>query len=281
MADDPIIPPPLAPELNELLTTTERDVLRAIVRDGDILDGFKARLLSGAHGLQDDDEGGSGAWLLVLLSPALLDALAAFEADEADLEDDDPAEENGDAEPSLGATNDKNQEKAWRAPQADGVDLEFDGDGVADADLEPNLGATNCGVPSIPQTFWAVYAPEECEEENEHGEGGAYGDGSVDLEPNLGATEDIDHREAWRSPDSWRHVFEGKAEGTIDDIVPPLPTPEQDAAQRAAVQEALGRLREVTGMRGYSVGGRGVRFHRPEEIKAIGNVRFGAYGVLR
>jgi hypothetical protein len=165
VGDRPIVAPPLVPELADLLAATERDVLRAIVRDGDILDGFKARLLSAAHGLPDE---GEAAWLLVPLSPATMDALAAFEADEADLEEEPDLEEGGDLEPSLGATNDKNQEKAWRSPT---YDLEYDGDGVADPDLEPNLGATNCGNPIVPQTLWAVPAPEECEEENEHGEG--------------------------------------------------------------------------------------------------------------
>ena len=33
---------------------------------------------------------------------------------DVDAEDDDPAEENGDAEPSLGATNGINQIKAWK-----------------------------------------------------------------------------------------------------------------------------------------------------------------------
>jgi len=280
MTDDPITPPPLAPELNDLLTTTERDVLRAIVRDGDIVDGFKARLLSGAHGLAADDDGDAKAWLLVPLSPAMIDALAAFEADEADLEDEPDLEDSGDAEPSLGATNDKNQDKAWRGtPGAGGVDLEFDGDTVPDADLEPNLGATNCGNPIIPQTFWALYAPEECEKENEHGEGGAQGDGSVDYEPSLGATEDIDHRKAWKRLDQWTFCEDGEAQGTEDDLMRPDRTIGEENAKRAAVQEAVGRLSEITGMRAYGGAHGRVRFYTPEEMQTVGNVRI--VGVLR
>lgn len=107
MSSDRTIPPPLAPELGDLLKATERDMLRAIVRDGDIVDGFRARLLSAARGLPDDLGGEGVAWLLVPLSPALLDALAAFEADEADLDAEPDDEEGGDGEPSLGATNDR------------------------------------------------------------------------------------------------------------------------------------------------------------------------------
>jgi plasmid stabilization system protein ParE len=54
---------------------------------------------------------------------------------------------------------------------------------------------------------------------------------------------------------------------------------EQENAQRAAVQEALGRLREITGVRAYSGGGRGVRFYRPDEMETIAGVRI--VGVLR
>ena len=43
---------------------------------------------------------------------------------DADLEDDDPAEENGDAEPSLGATHSIDQRIARRASQIDVVDGE-------------------------------------------------------------------------------------------------------------------------------------------------------------
>jgi hypothetical protein len=57
---------------------------------------------------------------------------------DVDAEDDDPAEENGDAEPSLGAFESMNQEKAWRSAESGwgGQDLELD-----EADKEPSLGA--------------------------------------------------------------------------------------------------------------------------------------------
>jgi hypothetical protein len=161
---------------------------------------------------------------------------AAFCA--ADLALCNPAEENGDAEPSLGATNDKNQDRAWRNPAVWELDFEFDGDGVVDVDLEPNFGAANCGNPIIPQTFWAVNAPEECEGENDHGEGGPYGDGSVDLEPSLGASEDIDQRKAWKQPETW--TIDGEAQGTEDDLARPDRTVEEENAKRAAVQELPG-----------------------------------------
>ena len=67
-----------------------------------------------------------GAWLLAPVSPALLDVLAAFEADREDLEDDDPGagdvndepqgESDDDDEPSLAATEAINHEHAWAAP---------------------------------------------------------------------------------------------------------------------------------------------------------------------
>jgi hypothetical protein len=117
MTDDLIIPPPLAPALEDLLTVTERDALRLIVRDADLI------------------EAEGEAWLLCPLSPALIDALAEFEADLADLEAEPDLEMDHDAEPSLGSANNMNQDKAWRSTCAD-IDLEFDGDGVADPDLE-------------------------------------------------------------------------------------------------------------------------------------------------
>ena len=57
---------------------------------------------------------------------------------DAELEDDDPAEENGDLEPSLGAFELVNQETAWRTIDSGhgGQDLELD-----NADREPSLGA--------------------------------------------------------------------------------------------------------------------------------------------
>jgi hypothetical protein len=179
MADDPIIPPPLAPELIDLLRATERDVLRAIVRDGHVIDGFKARLLNRAHELRD--EVGAAAWLLVRRAPAMLDTLAAFEADEADLEAEPDLEEGGDLEPSLGATNDKNQEKAWRSPT---YDLEYDGDGVADPDLEDDdPGGGNM--------------EDEPQGDSAQQNGHYAGPSIFDDEPSLGATDEIDQTIGW------------------------------------------------------------------------------------
>jgi hypothetical protein len=59
---------------------------------------------------------------------------------DVDAEDDDPAEENGDAEPDLGATHDIDQDLAWRATLAIAVDCEDEHDGrEPDADDEPNF----------------------------------------------------------------------------------------------------------------------------------------------
>ena len=264
MADE-LIPPPLAPDLADLLTVTERDVLRAICRDGDILDGFKARLLSGARGLPDDlDAGEVEAWLLVPLSSAMMDALAAFEADDADLEAEPDDEEGGDGEASLGATNDVNQERAWRAPEVCGIDLEYDGDGVPDADAEPMLGAPENHPSSWgygrdrtgDQSSWARGAGL-MEEEAVNEDGGAIDDeghgdsfeetavgcGDCNDEPSLAATEAINQVTAWRP--SQFGVEDGEASGTEDDIDVPWPTIEQREAQTAAAREAGEAVRAI------------------------------------
>jgi hypothetical protein len=269
MATDKIIPPPLAPELADLLTTTERDVLRAIVRDGDIVDGFKARLLNGAHGAPDDlDEDAGDAWLLVRLSPAMLDALAAFEADDADLEAEPDLELDHDGEPSLGATSDMNQEKAWRAPEVYGIDLEFDGDGVPDADAEPMLASPE-NHPATPwfwggelrdrtgdQTSWArgfgLMEEEDVNEDggaiDDEGHGDTFeetsaGAGDCNDEPSLGATVAFDQRQAWAASEIG--VTDGEATGTIDDLEAPWPTIEQREAQSAAARAAADKVRAM------------------------------------
>jgi hypothetical protein len=66
---------------------------------------------------------------------ALLPLLDEIDGD-ADLEDDDPADANGDAEPSLGATNGMNQTIAWRATQGEVADVEDEHDG-GEPDQEP------------------------------------------------------------------------------------------------------------------------------------------------
>jgi hypothetical protein len=199
------------------------------------------------------------AWLLVPLSPAMMDALAAFEADQADLEDDDPAEDNGDAEPSLGATDDKNQEKAWRDPEIGEIDLEYEGDGVPDADAETMLGAPeHHPMPygygrdrSGDQTWWARGSGTMEEEAvNEDGgniedEGqadtfehnGAVAAGNCDDEPSLGATTAIDQRQAWAAPDTWTFCEDGEATGTEDDAAVAGQTVEQREATQAAARD--------------------------------------------
>jgi len=56
---------------------------------------------------------------------------------DAELEEDDPAEETGDAEPSLGATHSMDQRRAWQATIGE-TDAEQEHDGrEPDADYEP------------------------------------------------------------------------------------------------------------------------------------------------
>jgi hypothetical protein len=76
---------------------------------------------------------------------------------DVDAEDDDPAEETGDAEPSLGAFELMNQEKAWSSAESGwgGQDLELD-----EADHEPSLAAPErhasaCGA-SGSQVDWTA-----------------------------------------------------------------------------------------------------------------------------
>jgi hypothetical protein len=174
-----IAAPPLAPDIEDLLKPTERDILRAIVQEGDLI------------------EAQGEAWLLVPLSPGLIDMLAAFEADLADLEDDTPCEPAHDDEPSLGATEIMNQERSWKTPGYAGLDLEYDGDTVASADAEPLLGAPErhpsiIGWSASDQARWGggSGAMEE-EQVNEDGDGG-FND-SVDHEPSLGAINPDPH----------------------------------------------------------------------------------------
>ena len=158
-------------------------------------------------------------------------------------------------------------------------DPEYDGDGVTDPDLEPSLGSTGSYNAATLQDFWASGdGTDECEEENEHAESAGYGDGCVDCEPMLGATEDIDQRRAW-ARQSWPAVEDGEAQGTEDDLVRPDRTDAEENAQRAAVQEAIGRLSELTGARAYGGAYGRVRFYRKDEINTVDGVRF--VGVVR
>ena len=68
-------------------------------------------------------------------------SIAILDGD-ADLEDGGDDEPDNDNEPSLGATLDRNQVNAWKAPVfVSEIDLEQDGDGRPDADAEPSLGS--------------------------------------------------------------------------------------------------------------------------------------------
>ena len=160
-------PPPLAPALRDLLRATERDLVRAIIRDGDFVDVARAALLGAATGRRDT------AWLLVPLTAELVDALAVFEADLEDAEDDDPAEE--------------------------GADLESDR-----ADDEPSLGAPerhpsphSYGVArwfSDSQALWADGSTSDREDDGDDLEP------DVDGEPSISATEVIDQSAGWSLP---------------------------------------------------------------------------------
>jgi hypothetical protein len=189
MIGDNLTAPPLAPDLADLLRTAERDIIRAIVRDGDLIEGFHARLLTGAfEGRIREDV----VWLLVPVGPDLFDALAAFEAGLEDDEDDDPGEEGADREPSLGATNGIDQSKSWRSNGAlDDAEHEHDGrepdeDKEPDVDGEPSLGAINPDPlafgdvsserglvryggkgPGVDQSNWARGSDQDLEDEHD------------------------------------------------------------------------------------------------------------------
>lgn len=222
MADERLIPPSLAPAVEDLLTTTARDALRLIVESADLIEG--------------DGE----ARLVVPATPALIDALAAFEADEVEREDEGDAEEEPDGEPSLGSIDNRmNQSQAWRAASAFGLDLEFDGDNVPDPDLEEGydreLDPAEDGLGDMDGLL-----------EQGCGEPGG--------EPSLGATEEIDQRIGWARSGGWLMAIDGEATGTVDDLAAPLPTIEQREAQDAAVRAAAEKLQAIAGPRAYGGG---------------------------
>lgn len=204
MADNSFAAPALAPGLSDLLRSTAHDVVREIVRHADVIGGFHARLLNGAleERRPEDVE-----WLLVPLTPHLIDALAAFDAENEDVEDDTPAEETGDLEPSLGAREIVNQETAWRATtDMWRLDAEFEGDTVADADLEDGHDreddpAERSGI-------------GDADGLSEQFGGGIFGFG----EPSLGATEDINQIKAWSKPHSHAAV-DGEMDGDDDNRI--------------------------------------------------------------
>jgi hypothetical protein len=119
---------------------------------------------------------------------ALVDVLDSLEPD-IELEDDE-REPEADEEESLGHWD--------AAPPANGYDADRELD---TADEEPVLGSLgSCGSTSMPQTEWARgpfddrKAPDECEEEDEHG-----GDPNDTGEPMLGATTAMNQERAWNS----------------------------------------------------------------------------------
>jgi hypothetical protein len=123
---------------------------------------------------------------------ALVDVLDSLEPD-IDIEDDE-REPEADGEESLAH---------WDAtPPANGYDADLELD---TADEEPVLGSLGSnGSTSMPQTEWARgplddrKAPDECEEENEHG-----GDPNDEGEPMLGSTTAINQNHAW-TDSGWR-----------------------------------------------------------------------------
>lgn len=128
---------------------------------------------------------------------ALLDACGP----DPDFEESDPAEPVGDDEPSLGATEALNQERAWRTPVAPGIDLEFDGDTCPDVDKEPDAD----GEP------WLSGCPMDGGQDLEHD--------PADDEPLLGATSALNQEHAWRAPNVGCYVdieFDGETAPSAD-----------------------------------------------------------------
>lgn len=204
MVDDVLAPPPLAPGFADLLRTTERDIVRAIVKEGDVIDAKKATLLGALTGRA------AAVWLLVPFTADLFDALAAFDAENEDAEDDTPAEEEDDLEPILGAREIMNQERAWRdSTNLWRLDAEFEGDGIADADLEDTHDreddpAERSGIGDLGGLGEQL--------------GSCYGGGG---EPSLSATEDLDQTLAWRRPHV-RAAWDGEMQGDEGDSVTAL-----------------------------------------------------------
>jgi hypothetical protein len=162
---------------------------------------------------------------LAAAAERIIAALDALEAPEEDLEDDDPAEEGGDMEPSLGATNHPNQAKAWNSSGWAGDDAEFDGDTVADPDLEDG-------------------------HDREHDEAELSGIGDLDGyqeqlvgEPSLGATLDVDQRVAWGA-DRVSGIDDGEMTGTAEDLASHK-SAETWQADRAAADSACDQVRAI------------------------------------
>lgn len=154
----------------------------------------------------------------------IIAALDALDAPEMDREDDDPAEESADAEPSLGSTNHRNQAKAWNASFA-GDDLEFEGDNVAECDLED------------------THDREDDPAESGIGDIDGYREQIVG-EPEFGSTLDFDQRIAWGADRAATALGE-EATGTEDDLQDRGHDEEAWKARRAASDNAHAQLQAV------------------------------------
>jgi hypothetical protein len=156
---------------------------------------------------------------------ALLDAIDG----DPDLEESDPREPVGDDEPSLGATEALNQERAWRAAVAPGTDLEFDGDTCPDADKEPDTD----GEP------WLAGCPMDGGQDLELD--------PADEEPSLGASSAINQEKAWRAPNvGWSCYVDAEFDGDTcpdADREPDLGSPEYLGLTSHVDQEDWARSR--------------------------------------
>jgi hypothetical protein len=94
---------------------------------------------------------------------AAMDLLDAYTEE---LEPEEAGEEEAAGEPSLGATANVNQVRAWRAPRVIEADLEFDGDTAASADSEPSLGS----IRRQDQTTWSHGRSNDAEDEHDGAE---------------------------------------------------------------------------------------------------------------
>ena len=152
---------------------------------------------------------------------AVLDTL---DAPAEDVEDDDPAEESGDLEPTLGATNHRNQAKAWNASFA-GDDLEYEGGDIAECDLEDS------------------HDREDDPAESGIGDIDGYREQIVG-EPEFGSTLDFDQRIAWGA-DRAATAFGEEASGTVEDLRDRGHDEEAWKARRAASDNARAQLQAV------------------------------------
>ena len=131
----------------------------------------------------------------------LIAALDALDVTIEDMEDDDPGEEPGDEEPSLGWTDAEARKGVPYQGPVDHTDLEDEHDG-----REPSLGAleSHCNGygwernRSGDQTHWGQGDRDEREDEHDGCEP------DEDGEPSLGSFDQMtDQRHSWRQKDAW------------------------------------------------------------------------------